>query len=104
MPPERAAKRQIGGFPPARGEAKHMVAAYDIDVFTDVSEFKELMDEWMQGLKETPPAPGHDRVLVPGQPEHEAELDRTQNGIPLHSEVIEWFKDISREMEIPYLL
>ena len=81
-----------------------MVAAYSIDAFTDVQEFKELMDEWMQGLKDTPPAPGHDRVLVPGQPEFEAELERKELGIPLHTEVIEWFKDISRELEIPYLL
>ena len=94
MPQERA----------GRARARHMVAAYSIDVFTDVGEFKGLMDEWMQGLKATPPAPGHDRVLVPGQPEYEAELDRRENGIPLHPEVIEWFQDISRELEIPYLL
>ena len=87
-----------------RGHYRHMVAAYRIDAFTDVNEFKELMDEWMQGLKETPTAPGHDRVLVPGQPEFEAEMERREQGIPLHPEVIEWFENISRELEIPYLL
>jgi len=103
MPEERSSTGQIRGFA-GRGGARHMVAAYSIDAFTDVQEFKELMDEWMQGLKDTPPAPGHDRVLVPGQPEFEAELERKELGIPLHTEVIEWFKDISRELEIPYLL
>jgi len=87
-----------------RGHYRHMVAAYSIDAFTDVNEFKKLMDEWMQGLKETPTAPGHDRVLVPGQPEYESDLERREKGIPLHTEVIEWFQDISKELEIPYLL
>jgi len=87
-----------------KGHYRHMVAAYRIDAFTDANEFKGLMDEWMQGLKDTPTAPGHDRVLVPGQPEHESELDRGEKGIPLHPEVIQWFQDISKELEVPYLL
>ena len=103
MPEERAATGQIRGFA-GRGGARHMVAAYSIDAFTDVDDFKGIMDEWMQGLKATPPAPGQERVLVPGQPEYETELDRRENGVPLHPEVIDWFKDISQELEIPYLL
>ena len=86
------------------GHYHHMVAAYSIDAFTDVDYFKELMDDWMQGLRDTPTAPGHERVLVPGDPEHETSIERSENGIPLHPEVIEWFKDISKEMEVPYLL
>ena len=87
-----------------RGNAAHMVAAYNIEAFTPVDEFKQAMDDWMQSLKSTPPAPGHDRVLVPGQPEHEMEQERRTKGVPLHQEVIAWFKDISRELEIPYVL
>ena len=86
------------------GHYHHMVAAYSIDAFTDVDYFKELMDDWMQGLRDTPTAPGHERVIVPGDPEHETTIDRSENGIPLHPEVIDWFKDISKEMEVPYLL
>ena len=58
----------------------------------------------MTGLRDTPTAPGHERVLVPGDPEHETSIERSENGIPLHPEVIDWFKDISKEMEVPYLL
>ena len=87
-----------------RGHARHMVAAYDIEAFTPVDEFKQMMDEWMDMLKATPPAPGHDRVLVAGQLEFEAEQERKEKGIPLHREVIAWFQDISRELEVPYML
>ena len=103
MPEGGARAGAIRGFA-GRGGARHMVAAYSIDAFTDVAEFKATMDEWMQGLKATPPAPGHERVLVPGQPEYEAEQERRARGIPLHKEVIGWFQDISRELQIPYLL
>ena len=87
-----------------RGDSKHMVAAYSIDAFSPVDEFKDMMDEWMEYLKATPPAEGHERVLVPGQPEYEEETERRVKGIPLHKEVIQWFRDISEELEVPYVL
>jgi L-2-hydroxycarboxylate dehydrogenase (NAD+) len=87
-----------------RGNAGHMVAAYDIEAFTSLSEFKRMMDDWMQDLKNTPTTPGNDRVLVPGQLEDEMQRERRIKGIPLHNEVITWFQDISRELMIPYLL
>ena len=62
------------------------------------------MDEWLQMLRTTPPAKGHDRVLYAGLPEAEAAEDRRANGIPFHPEVIEWFRDICRELSIPFVL
>ncbi|MBI4340623.1 MAG: Ldh family oxidoreductase, partial [Chloroflexi bacterium] len=87
----------------ARGMAQHYVAAYSIEAFTDVEEFKTTMDRFLRTLKETPPAPGHERVLVPGQPEAEEEIERRAHGIPLHKEVIEWFNTICPEMSVPRL-
>ena len=82
----------------------HQVAAYNIEAFLDVSQFKEMMDTFLRTLKETPPAPGHQRVLVPGQLEWEAEQERQAKGIPLHKEVIQWFHDTCNQMEIPFIL
>ena len=92
------------GMVPGRPNFSHFVAAYSIEAFTEVDRFKGLMDDFIRALKSTPPAPGHDRVLVAGQLEAEAEVDRRANGIPLHKEVIEWFKDICNELELPYIL
>lgn len=89
---------------PVDRPAAHYVAAYDIDAFTDVAEFKEMMDRWLTHLEATPPAPGHDRVLTPGLEEVEAEAQRRELGIPLHTEVIDWFKTACQEFEIPFRL
>jgi LDH2 family malate/lactate/ureidoglycolate dehydrogenase len=51
-------------------------------------------------LMDTPPAPGHDRVLYPGLPEHETEQRRRASGIPLHREVIDWFTAITDELAV----
>ena len=78
----------------------HYFAAYDIAAFTDPDWFLDTMDEMLRTLRETKPAAGHERVLYPGLAEHEEEVDRRANGIPLHAEVIEWFDHITAELEI----
>ncbi len=87
----------------AMGNYSHMVAAYRIDAFAPVDQFKEMMDELLRTLEETPASPGHDRVLYPGLPEFEVEQERKANGIPLHREVVDWFRDICGEMDVPFL-
>ena len=83
------------------GTSCHYFCAYNIEAFTDVEIFKDNMDNMLQSLKDTPPAPGHERVMYPGLSESEEEEDRKINGIPLHSEVVEWFTDITSELTIP---
>ena len=92
------------GMNPGRPNFGHYVAAYNIEAFMDTKEFKTTMDEWINMLNSSRPAPGHDRVMYPGQPEHEANIERSENGIPLHHEVIDWFKDICGELSIPFSL
>ena len=62
------------------------------------------MDDYLRTLKETQAAPGHERVLVAGQQEWEAEQERRAKGIPLHREVVQWFRDICGELGIPFKL
>lgn len=85
--------------------SKHHFAAYDISAFCEVDQFKDNMDQTLKMLRETPTAPGHDRVLYPGLSEHEEEIERRKNGVPLHTEVVEWFEGMSAEVEsIPPLV
>ena len=88
------------GAVPGRPNFGHYVAAYSIDAFTDVDSFKEMMDEWLRMLKSTKPAPGHDRVLVAGQPEAEVEAVRRVEGIPLHPEVVQSIRDTCAELSV----
>ena len=85
------------------GLARHYFAAYDISAFTDLDTFKENMDQMLQTLRSTKPAPGHERVMYPGLSEYEEEQERHVSGIPLHKEVVEWFEGISGELSVPQL-
>ena len=78
----------------------HFFQAFRIDAFTDPEKFKDDMDGFLGGLRDTPPAPGHERVVYPGLLESEARDDRSTNGIPYHPEVLEWFDSISGELEL----
>lgn len=92
------------GVHPGRPNFGHYVAAYSIEAFMDTAEFKRTMDEWIRMLESTKPAKGHDRVVYPGRLEAEEQAKREAEGIPLHPEVIGWFKEICGELSIPYAL
>ncbi len=85
------------------GASHHYFAAYNIAAFTDLDTFKDNMDKMLRMLRDTKPAPGHERVMYPGLSEYEEEQERRANGIPLHKEVIEWFADITNELSLPAL-
>lgn len=92
------------GFKLGRGSANHFVAAINIDAFTPIERFKDEMDEFLRTLRQTPPAPGYQRVLYAGLPEWETEQERRVKGIPLHPEVVQWFRGMCGELGIPYTL
>ena len=83
--------------------SKHFLAAYNISAFVDLEQFKENMDRTLRMLRETKPAPGHDRVVYPGLLEHEEMQERKAHGIPLHKEVVQWFDGICEELSVPRL-
>jgi LDH2 family malate/lactate/ureidoglycolate dehydrogenase len=62
------------------------------------------MDGMLKGLRETKPMPGEERVFYAGLPEAETEKERTAKGVPLHPEVIDWFRGICAEFDIPFEL
>jgi LDH2 family malate/lactate/ureidoglycolate dehydrogenase len=82
---------------------KHFFCAYNISSFTDVPAFKENLDNYLQRIMDSKKTEGSDSVHYPGYPEFLAEKDRTLNGIPLHIEVIEWFKQYSSNKGLPKL-
>lgn len=94
----------VAGFLREPGDSSHHFIAYKIDAFTDLEGFKDRMDQFMKALRETPPAPGHDRVYYAGLPEHETELDRRANGIPYHPEVLDWYRTASEKLGFEHSL
>ena len=80
--------------------SKNHFAAYNIEAFTDVEQFKDTMDAMLKTLRTATPMPGQERVLYPGLSEAEEITHRRAHGIPLHKEVLEWFGQCTSEMGI----
>ena len=71
---------------PGRGLG-HFFGAMRIDAFRPAEEFKHHMDNWINRFRNATPAPGCDRVLIPGDPEREMEVVRMKEGIPINDTV-----------------
>ena len=90
---------------PSRSVGKgigHFFGAMRIDAFIDPTEFKQQIDDWIQTFRNTSPQPGTEGVLIPGDPEREAERIRSEQGIPLVKPVVEDLRDISRRTGIAF--
>jgi LDH2 family malate/lactate/ureidoglycolate dehydrogenase len=76
-------------FDPAAGLGiGHAFGALRIDAFMDPSAFHRRVDDWVRALRATPPALGSPGVLIPGDPERQAEAERRANGVPLPAAVV----------------
>ena len=93
-----------GGGPDRRAESAHYFMAYDVKAFTEIDTFTSDMDAYLKRLRECKPAPGESRVVYPGIPEHEAEIERTRDGIPYHPDVIAWFRKTCEELQVQHRL
>jgi L-2-hydroxycarboxylate dehydrogenase (NAD+) len=58
----------------------HFFGAMRIDAFRPAQNFKEQMDLWIERFRNAIPAPGHEKVLIPGDPEREMEAIRSSEG------------------------
>lgn len=89
-----------GAGPHRRQRSAHYFMAYNVAAFTEIEVFKADMDAYLRSILDCKPAPGETRVVYPGIPEHEAEIDRRAHGIPYHPEVIAWFNGVTEQLEI----
>lgn len=80
----------------------HFFGAIRIDAFRPASEFKMKMDEWIETFRSAKPAEGHDRVLIPGDPEREAEERIMKEGINLVPAIKNDLIEIARELNINF--
>ncbi|HQW91586.1 MAG TPA: Ldh family oxidoreductase, partial [Ferruginibacter sp.] len=73
-----------------------------IDAFRKADEFKEHMDKWITRFRMAKTIPGQEKVIIPGDPEREMEVERMKNGIPLVSSVVADLKGISNKFEVAF--
>lgn len=74
----------------------HFFGAMRIDAFRPAAEFKEHMDRWIDRFRNAKTIAGQKKVLIPGDPEREAEEERKQKGIPIMNSVVEDLNKLSK--------
>ena len=80
----------------------HFFGAMRIDAFQPRDEFLNKMDSWIETFRSAKPAEGQEKVLIPGDPEREAEEFIMKNGISLVPAVVRDLEEIAREMGISF--
>ncbi|HNA92714.1 MAG TPA: Ldh family oxidoreductase, partial [Chitinophagaceae bacterium] len=78
----------------------HFLGAMRIDAFRPADEFKQHMDNWIKGFRNAKPIAGQEKVLVPGDPEREFEVERRKNGIPLLQQVVDDLNELAAKFQL----
>lgn len=80
----------------------HFFGAMRIDAFQPAKEFKTKMDEWIDIFRSARPAEGQTHVLIPGDPEREAEKRIMKEGIQLVPAIRQDLVEVARELNIEF--
>ncbi len=99
----RIAQSTSTGAQPGIG---HMFLAWRVDAFRDMADFLADMDEMIAELRACPPNPhtGAQEVLIPGDPEAEAEIVNRELGIPIRPQVLDELAAAAESVGIEFAL
>lgn len=80
----------------------HFLGAMRIDAFRPAEDFKLHMDNWIERFRKAQPANSDQPVLIPGDPERTAAIERMVTGIPVVVPVVNDLKALSEKLNIPF--
>lgn len=80
----------------------HFFGALRIDAFRPAQEFKEHMDRWIRRFRNAKPITGQKRVIIPGDPERKAAIQRMESGIPLLEPVVKDLQRLAEKFDIVF--
>ncbi|HPH84546.1 MAG TPA: Ldh family oxidoreductase [Ferruginibacter sp.] len=78
----------------------HFFGAMRIDAFRPAADFKKDMDQWIGRFRQAKTSDGHERVLIPGDPEREMEVLRMKEGILLLNEVVSDLRSVGDKLGV----
>jgi LDH2 family malate/lactate/ureidoglycolate dehydrogenase len=87
---------------PLPGKISHFFAAFKIDGFRDPEQFKADMDTELRAFKDSAKAPGHERIYVAGEIEHEKTLYNREHGVPVHVKVWDGLEKLAADLGLPF--
>ncbi|MDE0943449.1 MAG: malate/lactate/ureidoglycolate dehydrogenase [Alphaproteobacteria bacterium] len=73
----------------------------DPDAFGHRAAFDAEINKFTDWVKASPPAPGMDEVMMPGDPERKSKADRLENGIPIDETTFEELLAAGEAMGLP---
>ena len=83
------------------GEDGQFVLVLDPAAFDAEGAFQERVDSVIHEMHESRPAPGYDRVRVPGDLELETEYENREHGIPLNDATLEALQLTADRLGVP---
>jgi LDH2 family malate/lactate/ureidoglycolate dehydrogenase len=81
----------------------HFLGAMRVDGFRPAEDFKAHMDNWISRFKNAGTIDPQKKVIIPGEPEYEAEKERKKNGIPLIDAVVNDLNLLADKLKIERL-
>jgi LDH2 family malate/lactate/ureidoglycolate dehydrogenase len=76
----------------------HFLGAMRVDGFRPIEDFKSNMDNWIDRFKAAKPIDEKQKVIIPGEPELAAELERIVNGIPIIDAVVKDLNEVAEKL------
>jgi LDH2 family malate/lactate/ureidoglycolate dehydrogenase len=81
----------------------HFLGAMRVDGFRPVADFKTNMDTWIERFKSASKTDPNQGVIIPGEPEYEAEIERKKNGIPVVDAVVNDLNELALKFNLDIL-
>lgn len=96
----------LGGLSPdidlgVDGMSGAFMQVINIQAFTPLDSYGRGVRAFLDGMRHTPPAPGYDEVLVPGDLAHRRRVERLTNGIELPETTYQHIRDAAAQFNAP---
>lgn len=78
----------------------HMVTAWDVEAFMPRDEFYTRLEGFRDEIHASPLAPGHERIYLPGEPEHECEQRSRRSGLVLEATEWQYLSDLADRLAL----
>ncbi len=94
----------FGIDPEGRHNDGCFIAAFNLEHFRPLDEFKKDMGEFVEFVKDSPPAAGFNEVLYPGEIEYRTEQRRRQEGIFVEDDTWDQISGLMKSLEVENLV
>ena len=71
-----------------------------VDAFTPLADYQRHVRAFLDGMKATPPAPGFEAVLVPGDFEHRSRAQRLKEGLELPQTIVGQIREAAQRLGV----